>query len=1087
MSVNLTKPANVSSLQLTWASTVGFTVSVLARSHGEHPTWSTVLHNVPATDVLQVQATSVTALSIHVHHEDNLAASIQLDAINGKESDADTSQLTAVFIDPPLPAVALGGSVDIEGRAFEMSAEVMNMHRNVLITGDHSEFHTSQEGFHTMQMHGGVMKISYARLEFCGQRHIHGSYCLHLHLVGKCPECVFQGNAIDDSQQIGITVHGTHDALVDNNVIYNARGQGIYIQDGNEMNNTISSNVVTCESHSICNIMKKTGLYMLGMTNHILYNRISSYENTVFTQGGGKGEGLASWRVCTQNTPFGRWKGNVGHAGSRFGLYLNNQFSRNVTRDADGYITDWNSCNAHTADGRDNGLLSVIEDQFEWHQLFVGQYSLGDIQYLRYTGINNGHSMYWKASKNFADGFSAHIKDSIFAGSDGGNAVPEAANGAIQMLGPSGTFTFIMDGVQYLGGPVGCGCMCAGQHCGLSFHFHGVHSSTCQAQYLLRNVTYELSDPTGSRITQFGVSGGNPILPTFHSFDNSLLGAKSLVSGYMTGYADVPGCVKRSDTVWNGAYACQTPARRLAVRTSFDMGNLLLEGPGMAKHTRSISWPELGQNEGWMRHAFNADLYGSVVLAGGTYNLTLRQTTGVAIDFSDPVMPKYDPEHKDERIVVNINGANSCELDESQVHRCASALQNGSTALDTSARVHILGASTSYRPAEPNVTVVAVPAALDDDQPTSATAQPTPAPDATKTWEGYKEAVDGRFVSAMEMHRDGGWPDQMWVELDIGRPTTLEHITVAWGAWYPTRYTVQTANATTTADPSGQNCNYDFDGPNTNACSDARYPRCTGHVAGVAWGKCQPSDFDPSGQNCNDDFDGPNNHACNDGRYPFCTGHTPGVTWGKCQASEEPWYDVQTVVHDDPESERHACKHGFWPAGTACRSFWGHGNWECPAACTRNPAGPATIHGSDEGTGHWPYCLSTPFVTDPSGHNCARGFNATHVALQSPHQFDPSNQNCNDDFDGPNNHACNDARYPLCIGHVANVAWGKCQVSDYVAPEDNACPDAQYPICQGYESGVAAWLKLDLGAQHAVSAVKIWNRADCCQQRLGPT
>ena len=86
MSVNLTKPANVSSIQLTWASTVGFTVSVLARSHGEHPTWSTVLHNVPATDVLQVQATSVTALSIHVHHESNLAASIQLDAINGKES-----------------------------------------------------------------------------------------------------------------------------------------------------------------------------------------------------------------------------------------------------------------------------------------------------------------------------------------------------------------------------------------------------------------------------------------------------------------------------------------------------------------------------------------------------------------------------------------------------------------------------------------------------------------------------------------------------------------------------------------------------------------------------------------------------------------------------------------------------------------------------------------------------------------------------------------------------------------------------------------------------------------------------------------
>ena len=92
-------------------------------------------------------------------------------------------------------------------------------------------------------------------------------------------------------------------------------------------------------------------------------------------------------------------------------------------------------------------------------------------------------------------------------------------------MGPNGPFTFIMDGVQYLGGPVGCGCMCLGQHCGLAFHFHGVHSSLCNAQYLLRNVTYDLTDPEQSRITQFGVSGGNPVLPSFHSFDDSLLGA----------------------------------------------------------------------------------------------------------------------------------------------------------------------------------------------------------------------------------------------------------------------------------------------------------------------------------------------------------------------------------------------------------------------------------------------------------------------------------------------------------------------------------------------------------------------------------
>lgn len=72
------------------------------------------------------------------------------------------------------------------------------------------------------------------------------------------------------------------------------------------------------------------------------------------------------------------------------------------------------SCDEFKPDGSDNGVKGIVKDGLDFFNDFVGQYELGDIQYLRYTGVNNLKSMYWKHTKNFADGYSAHIKDSRF-------------------------------------------------------------------------------------------------------------------------------------------------------------------------------------------------------------------------------------------------------------------------------------------------------------------------------------------------------------------------------------------------------------------------------------------------------------------------------------------------------------------------------------------------------------------------------------------------------------------------------------------------------------------------------------------------
>jgi hypothetical protein len=87
----------------------------------------------------------------------------------------------------------------------------------------------------------------------------------------------------------------------------------------------------------------------------------------------------------------------VTHDGARFGIYFDNQFSRNVSLDADGKLlnNDRTSCAEFTSSGSDNGFLTVIEDSLEYHQLFLGQYSLGDFQYKGLVTVNSGANMYW--------------------------------------------------------------------------------------------------------------------------------------------------------------------------------------------------------------------------------------------------------------------------------------------------------------------------------------------------------------------------------------------------------------------------------------------------------------------------------------------------------------------------------------------------------------------------------------------------------------------------------------------------------------------------------------------------------------------
>lgn len=158
-----------------------------------------------------------------------------------------------------------------------IQAEVINLSRNILITGDDFEHVACQAdvngtaqppdamhadhcscwggikrtkctlGLHTIAVgEGAVLNLQYTRVEKCGQRGILGKYCTHFHLVKKCVDCKIIGNAIEFGQHRGTIIHGSHLTTVEDNVYNDIRGATIYVEDGNEMYNRIFFNVGVC-------------------------------------------------------------------------------------------------------------------------------------------------------------------------------------------------------------------------------------------------------------------------------------------------------------------------------------------------------------------------------------------------------------------------------------------------------------------------------------------------------------------------------------------------------------------------------------------------------------------------------------------------------------------------------------------------------------------------------------------------------------------------------------------------------------------------------------------------------------------------
>ena len=277
------------------------------------------------------------------------------------------------------------------------------------------------------------MSFCYSVLDYIG---VEGKYCLHFHKLHDCKTCVFKNNAIEGSHQRGIIIHSTHSSTVESNVLYNVRGGGIYIEDGNEMHNKVKFNTVICpfpfNDNSLhgCTIPgtsnriadtsdNQSGIFTRAATNSLSGNRVSNSFNGMFLLAGNTGRGSSFGKVCEADAKYARCEGNTFHGNGRFGTYtlgehafLESVSSRyplyllllnsaafsmlcgiltsftgfNYPKSTDqsilndGHNSDQSLCTGFDNQGYERGVSASIVDNLDYNNAFVGHYEAGDIQ-----------------------------------------------------------------------------------------------------------------------------------------------------------------------------------------------------------------------------------------------------------------------------------------------------------------------------------------------------------------------------------------------------------------------------------------------------------------------------------------------------------------------------------------------------------------------------------------------------------------------------------------------------------------------------------------------------------------------------------
>jgi len=243
------------------------------------------------------------------------AEDVRIEAVNG----------TSVTIDRPLAHTHWCGTESFAGKTITECAEVGLLTRNITIQGDEQSAE-SQIGGHTMYHQGSIVRIDGVEFRRMGQLGRVGRYPVHFHLFGNAARSRFHNNSIWQSSNRWVTLHGAQNLSLRRNVFYDTIGHGIYLEDGDEINNRIVGNLAVLARNADVPLTPsddEASAYWIANPDNVLINNVAA---------GGEYAGFwyalpevplgaSNPNLQPRQTPLTYFKGNVSHSGE-YGLYV---------------------------------------------------------------------------------------------------------------------------------------------------------------------------------------------------------------------------------------------------------------------------------------------------------------------------------------------------------------------------------------------------------------------------------------------------------------------------------------------------------------------------------------------------------------------------------------------------------------------------------------------------------------------------------------------------------------------------------------------------------------------------------------------
>jgi len=326
--------------------------------------------------------------------------------------------------------------------------EVGLLTRNIVLQAS-ADAEQSFYGGHVMAMVGSKMFVEGVEFNRMGQNLTLARYPIHWHLIGDAKGQYIRNASIHDTYNRCVTVHGTNNLLVENNVTYNTVGHCFFLEDGVETGNQFVRNLgiqTKCHTSKPCDPTNLGPFGVTGGTNFKTAGQQSKdvllpSDNTVSTfwitnpdniyrdnvaagsdstgfwfalpqNGIGKFEGTEIGRkTWPRRTRVREFKGNVSH--SNFDSFM---FDRGPRPD-NTFATAGHISLADPTDANSPQVESVIEDFTAYKNRNGGMWTRGEMHTFKNLKLADNAIGYTHASGNIGrSAFTSRVVDSLFVG-----------------------------------------------------------------------------------------------------------------------------------------------------------------------------------------------------------------------------------------------------------------------------------------------------------------------------------------------------------------------------------------------------------------------------------------------------------------------------------------------------------------------------------------------------------------------------------------------------------------------------------------------------------------------------------------------